>query len=58
MSNINLLGAEIRKRFQTNSVFLVGDRRAMYEQIVNVIGALGKEKFDIKIVAKPEDVGK
>lgn len=58
VKNINLLAPEIRKRFQTKSVYVLGDRRAIYEGIVSVIGVLGREKFDIKLVAKPEDVGK
>jgi len=59
VKNINLLVPEIHKRFQAaRSVYVLGDRRAIYEGIVTVIGVLGKEKFDIKLVAKPEDVGK
>src|SRR5262245_470562 len=58
VSNINLLAGEIHKRFQTKDVAVLGDRHAVYETIVNVISVLGKEKFNIKLIAKPEDVGK
>jgi biopolymer transport protein ExbD len=58
VKNINMLGSEIHSRFKTNSVFLVGDRRLSWEGMVNVMAALGNEKFDIKVVAKPEEVRK
>src|SRR5215471_6244672 len=58
VKNVNLLGSEIRSRFKTNSVFVLGDRRGHHEGVVNVIAALGKEKFDIKLVTTPEEVRK
>ena len=58
VKNINLLGSEIRSRFKTNSVFVRGDRRLTLEAFANVLSELGKEKFDIKVVTKAEDVGK
>src|SRR5579863_411057 len=43
VKNINLLVPEIHKRFQAaKSVYVLGDRRAIYEGIVTVIGVLGK----------------
>ncbi|MBV8841211.1 MAG: biopolymer transporter ExbD [Bryobacterales bacterium] len=56
--NINLLGSDIRSRFKTNAVFVRADRRLQWEQVATVIAALGKEKFDIKLVTMTEDVGK
>ena len=57
--NINQLPAEIRKRFKdAKAVYVRGDRRVQYEQVVNVISALSDAKFEIKLVAKPEDLGK
>ena len=58
VTNINLLAGDIHDRFKTNAVYVLGDRRVQYEMVVNVISVLGKDKFDIKLVAKPEDVGK
>lgn len=58
VKNINLLGSDIRTRFKSNSVFVRGDRRLTWEALANVIAALGKEKFDIKLVTKTEDVSK
>jgi biopolymer transport protein ExbD len=58
VKNIHLLASDIRSRFKTNSVFVQGDRRLNWEGMVNVIAELGKEKFDIKLVTKTEDLGK
>jgi len=58
VTNINLLASDIHARFKTNSVFVRGDRRLTWEAFANVLAALGKEKFDIKVVTKTEDVGK
>ena len=56
VKNIGLLASDIRRKFKTNSVYLLGDRRAPYDAVVQVVSVLAKEKFEIKLVAKPEDV--
>ena len=56
--NINLLGKDIHSRFKTNSVFVLGDGRAQVQSLMNVVSVLGQEKFDIKLVAKPEEINK
>jgi biopolymer transport protein ExbD len=58
VTNINLLGSDIHSRFKTNSVFVRADRRLTWEAVATVIAALGKEKFDIKVVTMTEDVRK
>jgi biopolymer transport protein ExbD len=58
VNNINLLAKDIRTRFKTNSVFVLGDGRAQYQSVMNVLSVLGQEKFDIKAVAKPEETNK
>jgi biopolymer transport protein ExbD len=58
VKNINLLGSDIRSRFKTNAVFVRADRRLFWGDLAGVVAALGAEKFDIKLVAKTEDVGK
>jgi biopolymer transport protein ExbD len=58
VNNINLLAKDIHSRFKTNSVFVLGDGRAQYQSVMNVLAVLGQEKFDIKAVAKPEEINK
>ena len=58
VSNINLLGKDIHSRFKTNSVFVLADRRASVESLVNVASVLRLEKFDIKLVTKLEEINK
>ncbi len=57
--NINLLAAEIKKRFNNpQAVYVRADRRGQVEQLVNVISALHAAGIHgINIVAKPEDLG-
>jgi biopolymer transport protein ExbD len=58
VNNINLLAKDIHSRFKTNSVFVLGDGRAQVQSLMNVVSVLGQEKFDIKLVAKPEEINK
>jgi len=58
VKQIDLVASDIRSRFKTNSVFIRADRRLQWEQVATVIAALGKEKFDIKLVTMTEDVRK
>jgi biopolymer transport protein ExbD len=54
--NINLLGAEIRRRFpRHNAVYLRGDKRTYYEIVAQVVSALGQEKLDVRLVTQPVD---
>ena len=55
--NINQLAGEIHKRFKDQkAVYLRGDRRLQYEQVINVVSALSEAQFQIKLVTKPEDL--
>jgi|ERR1051326_1008748 biopolymer transport protein ExbD len=57
--NINQLASEIGRRFKDQkAVYVRGDRRVQYEQVVNIISALSDAHFQVKLVAKPEDLGK
>ena len=59
VKNINLLASDIRSRFKTNSVFVLADKSVQYGEVANVVSALGGEnKFDIKLVAKQQEVRK
>jgi biopolymer transport protein ExbD len=58
VTNINLLAKDIHSRFKTNSVFVLGDGRLQWQSLMNVVSVLGQEKFDIKLVAKPEEINK
>jgi biopolymer transport protein ExbD len=54
--NINLLGAEIRRRFpRHNAVYLRGDKRAYYEIVAQVVSALGEAKLDVRLMTQPVD---
>ena len=56
VKNIGLLASEIRQKFKTDAVYVLGDRRAPYDAVVQVVSVLGRENFDIRLVAKPEDL--
>lgn len=57
VKNINLLASEIRARFKNASaVYVLGDRRVQYEQVVSVISLLSEAKFNISLLAKPLDI--
>ncbi|HYK59395.1 MAG TPA: biopolymer transporter ExbD [Bryobacteraceae bacterium] len=59
VKNINLLASDIRSRFKTNSVFVLADKSVQYGEVANVVSALGGEnKFDIKLVAKQQEIRK
>jgi len=54
--NINLLGAEIHKRFRNaTSVYLRADRRTPFDPIAQVIATLGDAKLAVNVVTEPED---
>jgi biopolymer transport protein ExbD len=55
--NINLLADEIHKRFHnTSSVYLRADRRTPFDQVAQVIAALGEAKLAVNVVTQPEDL--
>ena len=59
VKNINLLASDIRGRFKTNSVFVLADKSVNYGEVASVVSVLGGEnKFDIKLVAKQEEIRK
>lgn len=54
--NINLLGAEIRKRFpKAKAVYVRADKAAIWDPIAQVVNQLGKAKLDVKMVTQPAD---
>ena len=54
--NINLLGAEIHKRFHNaTSVYLRADSRTPFDPIAQVIATLGESKLAVNVVTQPED---
>jgi biopolymer transport protein ExbD len=55
--NINLLGSEIRKRFpDQKDVYLRADKSIPWQNVAEVISALGEAKYSVKTVTKPEDI--
>jgi biopolymer transport protein ExbD len=54
--NINLMAAEIRKRYRNaKSVYLKADRRTPWDQVAQVIAMLGEAKLAVNVVTQPED---
>jgi len=54
--NINQLPDEIHKRFKgAKSVYVRADKSTIFDPIAQVISELNESKFDIKLVAKPQD---
>jgi biopolymer transport protein ExbD len=57
VSNINLLGAEIAKRYKgAKAVYVRADKSAQWEQLASVISQLGAAHYDVKAVTKPYDI--
>ncbi|MDQ6758579.1 MAG: biopolymer transporter ExbD, partial [Acidobacteriota bacterium] len=57
--NINLLGAEIQRRFgKSKAVYLRADRGTTWDPIAQVVAALGDAKLAVNIVTQPEEAGK
>lgn len=54
VSNINLLGAEVRKRFpDTKEVYVRADKSVMWEQLAQVFSMLGEAKLGVRAVTQP-----
>ena len=59
VKNINTLGADINKRFNNpKMVFLMGDRRLVLQDFMNVVSALSEAKLQVKVITTPMDLGK
>ena len=58
VNNLNLLVKDIHSRFKTNSVFVLGDARLTVQRLMDVLSVLNQEKFDIKVITKPEEINK
>ena len=57
--NLNLIPAEIAKRFKNaKAVYVMGDRTVQWDSLAQVMDALNKAKFEIKMVLKPYESGK
>ncbi|MBK5294563.1 MAG: biopolymer transporter ExbD [Acidobacteriia bacterium] len=57
--NINLLPAEVRKRFPgSKAVYVRADKSAVWDPIAQVISVLGEAKMDVRVVTQPEDHAK
>jgi biopolymer transport protein ExbD len=57
--NINQLGAEIEKKFKgQKAVYIVADKRGHIDEFVQVANALGVAHFEIKVVAKEQELPK
>ncbi len=57
--NINQLGAEIEKKFKNQkAVYVVADKRAHIDEFVQVANALAVAHFEIKVVAKEQELAK
>ena len=54
--NINLLGAEIQRRFgKSKAVYLRADKGTTWDPIVQVVAVLGDAKLAVNLVTQPED---
>jgi biopolymer transport protein ExbD len=54
VSNINLMGAEVGKRYKgTKAVYVRTDGRVVVENLLQVISALSEAHYEVKIVTKP-----
>ena len=53
VNNINLLGAEIEKRYKgAKAVYLRADKEAKWELIANVFATLGDAHYEVKAVTR------
>ena len=54
--NINLLGAEIQRRFgKSKAVYLRADKGTTWDPIAQVVAVLGDAKLAVNLVTQPED---
>jgi biopolymer transport protein ExbD len=54
--NIHRLGEEFRQRFPgARAVYVRADRNTIWDPIAQVIGVLGEQKIDVRVVTQPGD---
>ncbi len=54
--NINLLPAEVRKRFPgAKGAYVRADKEAIWDVVAQVISVLGEAKIPVNVVTQPED---
>jgi biopolymer transport protein ExbD len=59
IKNINLLGAEIGKRFKDQKkVYVEGDKRGQVEQFVQVLNILSRAHLEVVVVTKEQEFQK
>jgi biopolymer transport protein ExbD len=58
-TNLNVLAAEVlRQKSPSKDVYVRADRSVRWDQIAQVISALGVAKLNVKMVTKTEDIRK
>jgi biopolymer transport protein ExbD len=59
VTNINLLVSDINKKFgNPKAVYLLADRKVIWDTPVQVMAVLGAAKLGISVVTIPQDLGK
>jgi biopolymer transport protein ExbD len=54
--NINQIATEVPKRFKNQkSVYLMGDRAAIYDAVLQVVSKLDEAHLSVKLVTKPQE---
>lgn len=58
MVNINDIGDSVRKRFgaTTKAVYIKADKEVTWDTLAQIVSAVNKEKFEVRLVTKPEDI--
>lgn len=55
-ANINVLGQEVRERFQgARAVYVRADKDTIWDPIAQVVNALGRAKLEVRMVTQPLD---
>jgi biopolymer transport protein ExbD len=54
--NINQIATEVPRRFKNQkSVYLMGDRAAIYDAVLQVVSKLDEAHLSVKLVTKPQE---
>ena len=54
--NINTIGEQVRARYpKQNAVYLRADKNTIYDNLAQVVSALGQAKLDVRLVTQPTD---
>ena len=57
--NINALAAEVRRQYgDAKNVYVRSDKNVRWDQLAQVISALGQAKLTVNMVTKSENIGK